>query len=189
MQLVDRQPLIEEVLEVWAPVLGRARLAYGGHVYRVFNFARRLLGSARHDSALAMASAFHDLGMWSDATFDYLEPSIRRAGEHVRARQPVLSADLIADLIRNHHLLRRPRAGREAQVIDAFRRADLVDVSRGLLRSGLDAGFVREVAASFPYAGFHGLLLREALAWCVRHPLRPLPMLRLRQSLPSPSRD
>lgn len=189
MLLMDRQPLIEEALEIWKPALGPAQDGYRGHVYRVFNFARRLVGSERHDGELALASAFHDIGIWSDATFDYLEPSIRRAADHVRAHQPGPPAGLIADLIRNHHLLRRVRAGRDASVIEAFRRADLIDVSRGLLRAGLPAGFLREVVATFPYAGFHGVLLREALAWCLRHPLRPLPMLRLRQSLPSVSPD
>lgn len=189
MRLVDRQPLIEEALEIWAPALGPARAAYRGHVYRVFNFARRVLGSERHDDALALASAFHDIGIWSDATFDYLGPSIRRATEHVRARRPALSAELIADVIRNHHLLRRARAGSAADVIEAFRRADLTDVSRGLLRGELDAGFVREAVAAFPYAGFHGALLRAALPWCVRHPLRPLPMLRFSQSAPGLPRD
>jgi hypothetical protein len=189
MLLMDRQPLIDEALEVWQPALGAAGKAYRGHVYRVFNFARSLLGSERHDGELALASAFHDIGIWSDATFDYLEPSIRRAGDHLRARQLGLPVDLIADLIRNHHLLRRVRGGGEAHVIEAFRRADLTDVSRGLLRGALDAGFLREVVAAFPYAGFHGALLREALSWCLRHPLRPLPTLRLRQSRPSVSQD
>lgn len=179
MKLVERHPVIEEALDAWAPSLGAARVAYGGHAHRVFNLARRLLGSARRDDELAVASAFHDIGIWSDRTFDYLAPSVARALDHVRDHAPGLSARLITDAIENHHRLRRVRTGPDADVVEAFRRADLVDVSRGWIRGGVDRGFVREVVAAFPYAGFHRLLVRTALSWFVRHPLRPLPMVRL----------
>ncbi|APR78906.1 Metal-dependent phosphohydrolase, HD subdomain protein [Minicystis rosea] len=179
MQLVDRHPVIEDALDAWASSLGSARVAYGGHAYRVYNFARRIFGSERRDDALAVASAFHDLGIWSDGTFDYLAPSIGRARDYLQEHASEIPADLVADIIDNHHRLLWIRKGPEADVVEAFRRADLVDVSRGLLRADLDPGFLREAVAAFPYAGFHGVLVRTAFAWFLRHPLRPLPMVRL----------
>ncbi|MGZ6098351.1 MAG: HD domain-containing protein [Myxococcaceae bacterium] len=180
MELIEQHPFLEQMLEEWAPALGSARVAYGGHAYRVLNYSRALLGSARHDEELALAAAFHDLGIWSDRTFDYLPPSVERAEAFRRERAPGLGAELIAKLIRNHHVLRPLRTGPDPAVQEAFRRADLVDVSRGQLRAGLPPRLVREVVERFPYAGFHGVLVRTAFAWAVRHPLRPLPMVRLR---------
>lgn len=180
LALIERYPLIDEALDSWIEALGVDRARYFGHAYRVFNFARRIAGSARDDDALAVAAAFHDLGIWSDRTFDYLPPSVRRARRFVLAKELEVPADLVADVIDSHHVILPVRRGAGVRVVEAFRLADRVDVSAGLLRGGLDRGFVREVVEAFPYVGFHGMLVRTALAWFVAHPRRPLPMLRLR---------
>ena len=176
--ILTTHPLVEDALAPFASALGAARAAYTGHVYRVFNVARALEPSPSHGDALAAASAFHDLGIWSDRTFDYLEPSVDRARAYLEQRRPELRSDLVASLLREHHRLRAFREGMDASAVEAFRRADLVDVSRGLL-GGVDSAFFRELVRAFPYEGFHGVLVRTAAAWFVRHPLRPLPMIRL----------
>ncbi len=176
--VVERHPIIDDLLEEWGAALGVDRARYCGHAYRVYNVARRVLGSKRSDDELAVASAFHDLGIWSDGTFDYLAPSIARAQAYIARHAPEMPAALIAEVIENHHRIRRVRFGVDAEVIEAFRRADFVDVSRGWYTAGLDRSFLRELVGVFPYAGFHGMLVRTALSWCVKHPLRPLPMLR-----------
>jgi hypothetical protein len=175
--IVEREALLDEALAAWAPALGSAHAAYRGHVYRVYNFSRRLLGTARADRELAVTSAFHDLGIWTDRTFDYLAPSAERAREHLAARGLDVSPTVVADAIANHHVLRSLRGG---GVSEALRRADLVDLSLGWFRLGLDRGFVRDVRSAFPNQGFHRILLRTAAAWAFTHPLRPLPMLRFR---------
>lgn len=177
MDLVTHHSIIEDALDAW-PV-GDARAAYGGHAYRVFNFARRILGTDREDDVLAAASAFHDIGIWTDGTFDYLPPSVTHARDFVASKLPHLSPDVVADIIDNHHVLRRIHEGANASVIECFRLADRVDVSRGWLGAGLDRSFRREVAHALPYEGFHGILIRTALQWFLRHPLRPLPMMRV----------
>jgi hypothetical protein len=170
----ERHPLIDDVIEEWAAALGSAQGAYRGHAFRVFNIARQL-GVPRSDE-LALASAFHDLGIWSDKTFDYLEPSIARAETYMRARTPGLSTALVSALIANHHKLRRIR---DWDAVEGFRRADLVDVTRGWFRAGLDGAFFTELVAAFPYGDFHRTLVHTALAWWVRHPLRPVPVVSL----------
>lgn len=179
LALIDRHPIIDDVLVTWQSALGSADRAYGGHAYRVFNVARRILGSDGSDDALAVASAFHDIGIWTDGTFDYLAPSAARARDYLRENHPTIGDDVVDALIANHHRLRRVTRGESPAAVDAFRRADLVDVSRGLIRGGVERAFLRELVAAFPHAGFHGLLVRTALSWWVRHPLRPFPMLRL----------
>ncbi len=144
----------------------------------MFNCARRIFGGADADDSLAVASAFHDLGIWSDGTFDYLAPSAARAASWCQAERRDLDVDLVTRTIENHHRLRRYSGPPDAQVVEAFRRADLVDVSRGLVRSGLPRELLRELGGRFPYRGFHSILVGTALRWFVRHPLRPLPMLR-----------
>jgi hypothetical protein len=179
-RIVERHPLIEDALDAWSESLGVDRARYVGHVYRVFNFARRIVGSTSLDDTFAAASAFHDLGIWSDRTFDYLPPSVRRARSWVLAKELDLSEDLVAEVIANHHVILPIRRGVDARAVEAFRLADRVDVSAGVLRGGLDRAFVREVVRAFPFVGFHGMLARTALGWFLSHPWSPLPMLRLR---------
>lgn len=178
-RVTDNHALIAEVMDAWSPALGAARAAYEGHAYRVYNFARALSGNGSHDGEIAVASAFHDIGIWTDETFDYLAPSVERASEFLRARRPDLSSELVAAAIENHHKLGGIREGVEPSVEEAFRRADLVDVSKGLFTFGLPRGFYDEVVAAFPYSGFHGILVRTCLDWWRHHPLRPLPMMKL----------
>src|SRR5215813_1308919 len=168
MRVLERHPFVDEMAARWGGALRASREAYSGHAYRVLNYARALIGTERHNDELALAAAYHDLGIWSDRTFDYLGPSQQRAEAFRRERAPGIDAELLALLIYDHHLLRRPRTGIEPALRDAFRRA------------GLPAAFVREVANRFPYQGFHAILLRTAVQWALRHPLRPLPMVRVR---------
>lgn len=175
--LVAQHAVIDDVLATWRDALGRDADAYRGHVYRVFNFGRALADDVGGDEALAVAAVFHDLGIWSDGTFDYLEPSVRRAREYVEAGVPSIDPELVAQMIGLHHKLTRCSAD-APPLAEVFRRADLVDLSLGAIRLGLPAAFIREVRAAFPNAGFHRCLARIGAGWMVRHPSRPLPMMR-----------
>ncbi len=64
------------------------------------------------------------------------------------------------------------------RAVKTFRRADLVDVSLGLVRFGLPASQVRAVRKAFPKAGFHRRLLVQTARQFLRDPLHPLPMMR-----------
>jgi hypothetical protein len=178
MEIVERVPLIDEALDAWRDALGAARDPYRGHAYRVFNVARQVLGRTDEDDAIALSSVFHDIGIWTDRTFDYLPPSIARAEAYRSEFAPAIDGDVVARAIDHHHALRRYTRPPKADVVEAFRRADLVDVSAGLVRAGVPRAMLVELRAHFPYAGFHGLIVREALFWFVRHPLRPFPVLR-----------
>lgn len=50
---------------------------YRNHVYRVFMFCQLQDGSNNNSEKYAIASAYHDIGIWTDHTFDYLNPSIK----------------------------------------------------------------------------------------------------------------
>lgn len=177
-EIVDQHPVIAEILDARRGILGPARVPYEGHVYRVFNFCRALHAGRGADDAIAAASAFHDLGVFPDGNLDYLAPSIAMMREWAEASgRTALDAET-ALMIDMHHKLSRYRGKHEA-IVEAFRRADLVDVALGLVRFGLNAEFVREVQSRFPNAGFHGTLVRVIGRWIVRHPTNPLPVFRL----------
>jgi hypothetical protein len=74
--IVDRHGLIDESLDAFRDAIAGDLTAYRGHVYRVFNFTRALASpTADRDDKIALAAVFHDLGIWSDHTVDYLPPS------------------------------------------------------------------------------------------------------------------
>ena len=128
-------------------------------------------------SAIVVAAAFHDIGIWTDATFDYIEPSVARAVAHLGARGQADLAGAVTAMIRHHHQLRRYR-GAHAALTEPFRRADAIDVSCGLLRHGVDRGTIAEAYRRWPGAGFHRFLVGQAMRRLRTHPLSPLPMLR-----------
>jgi hypothetical protein len=177
-QLVVEHPLIEEILGQWRDQIGAQWSGYRGHVYRMFNCCLALRAcSAEETAKLAVAAAFHDLGLWSDRTVDYLPPSSARASAWLQSRQLDDWTGEICLIIDNHHKLRACSDDRWP-LVEIFRRADLVDFSLHIIRFGIDRGVLRQLRRQFPNAGFHGFLAKTAAGWFLRHPLSPPPFLR-----------
>jgi len=178
MKLEPRIALLDDILEPWAAALGADRVPYTNHVYRVLHFCFALHPPTEDERRkLVVAGAFHDLGIWSESTLDYLPPSVALARRYLAEHGLGEWGDEVALVIDLHHRLRAYR-GDGAALVEPFRRADLVDVSMGRLAAGLPASFVREVQAAFPNSGFHRRLLELGARWIPRHPLRPAPFLR-----------
>lgn len=169
-------PLAEAILLAHAPALGPDFPAYRNHVCRVLNFFEALAGAPPSEAVL-VAAAFHDLGIWTDRTFDYLEPSIREARGYLDERGQEAAGPEVAAIIAQHHKL-RPYGGAFAPTVERFHQADLVDLSLGAIGFGLPTALVRAVRAAFPNQGFHGLLTRLSARQFLRTPWRPLPMVR-----------
>ena len=176
--MLTRLALFEGLLEQHAPAIGKDVAAYRNHCYRVVNFAHALAGGDPDQlDKLAIAAAFHDIGIWTHGTFDYLPPSEEQARAWLARHGHPEWADEIAAMIAEHHKITACAPHRTA-LVEAFRQADWIDVSAGLLRHGLPRSFIREVQAAFPDAGFHLRLLQLSLRRALRHPLSPLPMMR-----------
>jgi hypothetical protein len=171
-------PLLEEILGKWKKELGEDYTAYRNHVYRMlhFCFALRECGEEERRK-LVIAGCFHDLGIWSDGTVDYLPPSVLRAGEYLKANGLEAWSKEVGLMIDMHHKLRQYRDARYP-LVEVFRKADLVDVSLGLVKFGVPAAYVKEVKAQFPNAGFHQRLKQLASGWFAKHPLSPPPFLK-----------
>jgi|SRR5688572_19065029 len=176
--LLERIAVLDHVLEQHAAALGDDFTGYRNHAYRVVNACMAL--GPTGDGALekvALAAAFHDLGIWSAQTFDYLEPSVQLACTHLSCAGHAAWHGDIAAMIREHHKI-RPYRGAGAELAEPFRRADWIDVSRGVLSFGLPRRLLRDISARWPNAGFHRLLVRLALREVGRHPFRPVPVLK-----------
>jgi hypothetical protein len=172
VQVVTAHPIVDAVLDRHRDALGDDMATYRHHVYRCINYQQLLLGASIPDVA-ALAWATHDLGIWTARTFDYLTPSANLAVQHAD-EFGIAEIDRLQTLITEHHRLRRSND----QVTETFRRADLVDVSHGLLRNHIGRSAVRAVVAQLPYRGFHVFLAKGLAGHAARHPLHPLPMMR-----------
>jgi len=169
---VTEHPIVDAVLERYRGELGQQMLTYRNHVYRCITYHQMLLGVPIPDSA-ALAWATHDLGIWTAGTFDYLGASADLASLHAD-EFGITDEHQARMLITEHHRLRSA----DDHMTDSFRRADLVDVSRGFIAGRIGRSQVRAVADQLPYRGFHTFLAKGLSGYAVRHPLRPLPMLR-----------
>lgn len=179
MRLIERHPIVESLFETWETALAKDFLAYRNHAYRVLNFATALSDAEGEDlEKLAVASAFHDVGIWLDTTFDYLNPSIHRASEFLVAKGEDAWGPVVGNIIRQHHKV-LPWRGPEGDLVEAFRRADWLDVCLFCLPTRLSRSFLRRVQEAFPRSGFHRRLIELTLWWAKKHPFRPLPMFKI----------
>ncbi len=156
---------------------GYAAAGYRGHVHRVIALVgRQVTLDETTATLLGQAAFFHDAGIWLDDSFDYLPTSIERARRQLGGSDPV-HTDLVVAMIEEHRRLRRARP--DDPIVEAFRRADLTDISLGLIRSpGVTPAEYRSLTRRYPSAGFRRGLMVNFTTWAVRHPLRPLPMVR-----------
>jgi hypothetical protein len=151
-EILRSSPLAEEILESHrhrAHGDDAGYDAYKAHVYRVVNFARALApDEPDRDDKLAIAAAFHDLAVFD--TLDYLVPSIEAQDAWLQQTGRESWSDELALIVAEHHRLSGYGPARPyAPLVEAVRRADLVDVSQGLIRFGLPSSYVKEVRATF----------------------------------------
>jgi HD domain len=167
------------VLEAHRSELGDDFTAYRNHTNRVVNFCVTLYPSEVEQlEKIAIAAAFHDLGIWSDRTFDYLRPSVTLACAHLTRTGRENWIQEITEMILHHHKI-SPYRGRGNWLVEPLRRADLIDVSMGLITFGLQRNQVREIYKMWPAAGFHKRLVQLGLMRLRTNPWNPLPMVRL----------
>ncbi len=170
-------PTIDDVLNDHATALGNDFVAYRHHVYRIVNLCVAIGGPSQLEK-IAVAAVFHDLGIWTNGTFDYIAPSIALAHNYLVAHAREDWTDEIEGMIADHHKITRSTTD-TGSLIEAFRRADWIDVTRGLRRFGVSRPFLARLYATWPDAGFHWRLVALTLDRLRRHPLTPLPMVRL----------
>ena len=178
VSLLTNLPTVERVLDDHASVLGHDHIGYQNHVYRVANLCLAIAGERPVElEKLAVAAVFHDLGIWTNHTFDYIAPSVALAREHLTRRGMADWIPEIEAMIVDHHKVTASHAHQQS-LVESFRRADWIDVSFGLRRFGLPRAFIAAVAAMWPDAGFHRRLVQLTIDRWWKHPLNPLPMVK-----------
>ncbi len=178
MHVETQLPLVDEILQEWRDTIGADHLGYRNHVCRMVNFCLGLREcSDLEREKIVVAGCFHDIGIWTDHTVDYIEPSVLPALAYLERRGLGDWSAEIAAMIREHHKVRR-YTGPGSPLIELFRQGDLVDFSLGLFRFGLPREFVADVKHAYPNAGFHRGLAKLAGRWFLKHPLDPAPMMK-----------
>jgi hypothetical protein len=172
VQAVTAHAIVDAVLDRYRGELGDHTPTYRNHVYRCITYHQLLLDAPVPDFA-ALAWAAHDLGIWTAATFDYLTASADLAAAHAD-EFGIKDVNQIRTLITDHHRLRPSHD----HMTETFRKADLIDVSHGLLSGQIGRSPVQAVVAQLPYRGFHAFLAKGLTRYAARHPPRPLPMVR-----------
>jgi hypothetical protein len=170
---------LDLLLEAHRAQIGADFTGYRNHTYRVANLCLALSpGDPDPLQKIVVAAAFHDMGIWTDGTFDYLQPSVRLAGAHLAGTGRAEWTPEITAMILEHHKISRYQ-GDAQWLVEAFRRADWVDVSMGLLTFGLPRTLLADLYSTWPSAGFHRRLVQLSLNRLRTHPWSPLPMMRL----------
>lgn len=179
MEIIERIAPLDAILDMHADEIGEDLTRYRNHAYRVANLCTaQSTGGADALDKIAIAAAFHDLAIWTEHTFDYLEPSVGLARAWLANQDRMGWSAEITEMIRQHHKVTR-YSGAAGPLVEPFRRSDWTDVTGGLLRFGASRSFVKALYASWPSEGFHRLLVRLELRHLRHHPLNPLPVFKL----------
>jgi hypothetical protein len=174
--LLTRIPTIDDVLNEHLTALRDDFIGYRNHVYRIVNLCVAIAGRSELEK-IAVAAVFHDLGIWTNKTFDYIAPSVALAREHLAARGMADWTSEIEAMIADHHKVTSSRPNPQS-LVESFRRADWIDVTCGLRRFGVPRPFIAAVGAAWPDAGFHRRLVELTIDRWWKHPLSPLPMVK-----------
>jgi hypothetical protein len=178
MNIESHIPLIDDVLDDWRESIGADFNAYENHVYRVVNFSFNLRQCNKDDKEkIIIAACFHDLGIWANHTFDYLKPSVDLAGEYLNRNNQGDWGREIELMIKMHHKITSFK-NQAYPLVEVFRKADWIDVSKGVRHFGLSKAVISKVMAKFPNLGFHKRLVQLTKEEFKRNPLKPLPMMR-----------
>lgn len=178
MTIEKQLQLVEEILNEYRARIGGDFDAYRNHVYRVINLCFSLgQFSEIEKEKIQIAGCFHDIGIWTVGTLDYLPPSESEASKYLQAQGKDAWNAEITEMIEMHHCIRSCK-GSAFPLVDIFRRADIADFSLGMVAMGIPTALIAQAKAAFPNAGFHKQLLLLGTKWLFRHPLNPLPMFR-----------
>ncbi len=169
--------IIDEILSLHQEFLGKDLEKYQNHVYRVYGLCLILDPAKENVEKYAIAAVFHDLGIWTNSTFDYLEPSIAIATNYLKEIGKSNFVNEISLMIDMHHK-RSKYKGEYQKTIETFRKADWIDVTKGKKLFGVKKEDYKKITAQYPNLGFHKFLLIQTVKQFFKSPFNPLPMFK-----------
>ncbi|MEN9848538.1 MAG: hypothetical protein RL368_1278 [Pseudomonadota bacterium] len=174
----ERILLLEEILNPWEQVIGDDFLGYKNHVYRMIHFCFALHAcDVEARQKIIIAACFHDVGIWTEKTVDYLPPSIHYAKDYLTEQGLEAWIPEVELMIEMHHKM-RVYHNPAYPLVEIFRQGDLIDFSLGFVKQGLSQELIDRVKVQFPNAGFHKRLLQLAIGWFSKHPFSPPPFMK-----------
>ena len=169
--------IIEDILPKFKSAMGVDYGKYKNHVYRVFLNCLLIDSEKNNEEKYAIAAVFHDIGIWTNHTFDYLDPSIEQAKIYLAKTNRTDWIEEISLMIYWHHKMSKYKGAHE-EIVENFRKADWIDVSLALRTFKFDKKKIHETRRRFPNSGFHVFLIKETIKNFFKHPLNPLPIFK-----------
>jgi hypothetical protein len=169
------QETVDGLMLPFKEVIGPDYEKYQNHVCRVVGNCLLLDKDPANFMKYSIAGVFHDIGIWTNNTIDYLAPSILVADKYLADENFLPLSEEIKQMIYWHHKTTTYK-GVYQDTVNNFRKADWMDVSLGLLAFDADRSSAGAYRKQFPNRGFHLFLLGKICKNLVRHPLNPLPM-------------
>jgi hypothetical protein len=165
IEIISNDKTVEKHLNRYREVIGKDYEGYKGHIYRVLTYSLHFLPNLskkekeRTRKVIAAGLVFHDIGLWTDHTLAYLEPSVQRAEEYFNYKSFTKEEfQLIKDIIFWHHKI-TPFKGENEDIVNAVIKADLIDASNGIITKGMPKSHIKKVTDTIPEAGFHQTLM------------------------------
>lgn len=169
----------EKILQEYQTIIDADYQGYLNHCKRVAACCLILSQDSREDTIrkIAIAVAFHDIGIWTSKTIDYLEPSVKVMLSYLTLHRLLDWQIEITLMITEHHKLTTTKCS-EYPLVEYFRQADYADFSLGLLRSNIPKSEFKKLTSQYPNAGFHKTLVCLGLKRFLQKPWSPLPMFK-----------
>jgi hypothetical protein len=168
---------LDELLSQYQSQLGKQYVAYRNHLYRLINSIQATTKLTEIElEKIAIAAAFHDLGLWTHHTLDYLDPSAQMATEYLISVDKKSWIDEVVAMIQDHHKIQASH--HTSRIVELFRQADWAEVTFGAVGLKVDKLVMQDIKKHFPNAGFHRFLLKRGAVWGLKHPLNPMPIFK-----------
>lgn len=171
--------LIDDILQDYRVVINRSYQGYSNHCKRVAACCLILSADRSYETLhkIAIAVAFHDIGIWTANTIDYIKPSVEQMRQYLASNELLMWEKEITLMITEHHKMTKVECS-EDQLVENFRRADYADFTLGFVRSNIPLDEFRKLTRAFPNKGFHKTLIYLGIKRLVQKPWSPLPMFK-----------
>lgn len=151
-------------------------IGYINHTKRMFLYAQELYPFNEEEAQkFAIALALHDLGIWTEGSFDYLEPSVALAQDYLHKNKLEAYESDVSAMIDLHHKLTPIK---NKPLAELFRKVDMIDVYWGLISFGIHKNKMKEIKTAYPNNGFHLTLVKWFTRRLLTKPWSPMPMLK-----------
>ncbi len=175
MNLIRHNETFEQIFQEHNEVIGKDLERYRGHCYRLLNYINYWKLTEEELKLCEVAIPFHDIGIWTSKTMNYLDPSFEAAKKYVRKNNLNIDEAILENMIVSHHKISTIKNNSMAEKL---RKADLIDLTFGAIRFGIPQKKMRSISEAFPNHGFQKNIYGKVFSHAIRHLGNPFPMLK-----------